>query len=228
MTFNRFEAKINQPAAEINTRPGDDLVELRWFTAAELLDQPLVPGTIELFKTAGYLSLHFTPALDRPDLLAPSTRETIERATNPADILVAEIDPAAAATDLFNQRYHFDPAAGANCVIIQATRGDTTKYAAVLVQPGTRADLNGLVRKHLDARRVSFAPHDLTLELTGMEYGSINPIGLPADWPVLIDQRVMQAERVIIGSGLVRSKLYVRPQTIAQLTGGEVLDLVKA
>jgi prolyl-tRNA editing enzyme YbaK/EbsC (Cys-tRNA(Pro) deacylase) len=173
-------------------------------------------------------SLHFSPALDHPDLLAAPTRAAIERAANPADILVAQIDPAAAASDSLIERYGVSPREGANCVIVQAVRGDVTRYAAILVQPGTRADLNGIVRKHLDARRVSFAPKDLTLEKTGMEYGSITPIGLPADWPVLIDAAIMHATRVIMGSGLVHSKLSMSPQTLIELTGGEVLELVKA
>ena len=31
--------------------------------------------------------------------------------------------------------------------------------------------------------------------LTGMEYGGITPVGLPADWPVLVDRAVAEAPR---------------------------------
>ena len=39
-------------------------------------------------------------------------------------------------------------------------------------------------------RKCSFLPMDRAVELTGMEYGGITPIGLPADWPVFVDSRV--------------------------------------
>jgi len=55
MIFNRFEAKLSKPAIEINVRPGDDLVELRWFSESELHDIELVPGGKEFFQEAGYL-----------------------------------------------------------------------------------------------------------------------------------------------------------------------------
>lgn len=51
-----------------------------------------------------------------------------------------------------------------------------------------RADTNGVVRRHLDVRKISFAPMDEAVALTGTQYGSITPIGLPDDWPVLVDE----------------------------------------
>ena len=57
-----------------------------------------------------------------------------------------------------------------------------------MVLATTRADVNGVVRRRLDARKASFAPMDEAVALTGMEYGGITPIGLPADWPVLVDR----------------------------------------
>jgi len=43
---------------------------------------------------------------------------------------------------------------------------------------------------------------DAATAASGMEYGGITPIGLPADWPILIDEAVVAADRVVIGSGL--------------------------
>ena len=40
-----------------------------------------------------------------------------------------------------------------------------------------------------------------------MEYGGITPLGLPAEWRVLVDARVLDIEVAIIGSGVRRSKL---------------------
>ncbi len=62
--------------------------------------------------------------------------------------------------------------------------------AACMVLATTRADVNGLVKRELDVRKASFAPMETAVELTGMEYGGITPIGLPADWPLFVDAAV--------------------------------------
>jgi prolyl-tRNA editing enzyme YbaK/EbsC (Cys-tRNA(Pro) deacylase) len=62
------------------------------------------------------------------------------------------------------------------------------------------------------------------VEATGMEYGGITPIGLPMDWPVLIDSRVVEAELVVIGSGVRRSKILLPGALLARLPGAEVLE----
>ena len=58
---------------------------------------------------------------------------------------------------------------------------------------------------------------DDAVALSGMEYGGITPIGLPADWPVLVDSAVLERDVVVIGSGLRRSKLAL-PRTRARRT----------
>ncbi len=56
-----------------------------------------------------------------------------------------------------------------------------------------------------------------------MEYGGITPIGLPADWPVLVDPAVAEAGLVVVGSGVRRSKLVLPGALLAGLPGAEVL-----
>jgi prolyl-tRNA editing enzyme YbaK/EbsC (Cys-tRNA(Pro) deacylase) len=84
--------------------------------------------------------------------------------------------------------------------------------------------VNGLVRRHLGARKASFAPVDAVTAATGMEYGGITPIGLPADWPVLVDAVVAKTESVVIGSGIRGSKLRLPGRVLAELPGAQVLD----
>ena len=62
--------------------------------------------------------------------------------------------------------------------------------AACMVLATDRADVNKAVRKHLDVRKISFAPMDEAVSQTGMEYGGITPVGLPPDWPILVDAAV--------------------------------------
>ena len=110
-----------------------------------------------------------------------------------------------------------------NCVVGGALRGGETRYAACVALATTRVDVNGFVRRHLDARKVSFAPMDTAVELTSMEYGGITPFGLPADWPVLVDEAVTAVPLVVVGSGIRGSKLVVPGASLATIPTAQVL-----
>ena len=88
----------------------------------------------------------------------------------------------------------------------------------------TRADVNGAVRKLLGARKISFAPMDEATALTGMEYGGITPIGLPSDWRVLVDSRVLAVDAAIVGAGIRGAKIELAGSVLASLPGVEVID----
>jgi hypothetical protein len=57
-----------------------------------------------------------------------------------------------------------------------------------------------------------------------MAFGGITPVGLPRDWPVLVDPAVEAADFVVIGSGTRGSKLAVAGSVLAALPSAEVLD----
>ena len=137
---------------------------------------------------------------------------------------VAEIDPQLADTAAFCAAYDVAPEASANCVVVAGRRGETSTMAACMVLATTRADVNGVVRRRLDARKASFAPMDVAVAETGMEYGGITPVGLPADWPILVDAAVVAAGEVVIGSGVRRSKLVLPGAALAELPGAEVIE----
>ncbi len=140
------------------------------------------------------------------------------------ELLAAPIDPDLADTAAFCERYGVLQEDSANCVIIAGRRGDTVSYAACVVLATTRADVNGVVRRRLGAKKASFAPMDDAVALSGMEYGGITPIGLPAGWPVLVDAAVLERDVVVIGSGLRRSKIALPSDALAQLPTAEVID----
>jgi prolyl-tRNA editing enzyme YbaK/EbsC (Cys-tRNA(Pro) deacylase) len=139
------------------------------------------------------------------------------------EVLAAAIDPGLADTAAFCETYDVAMEDSANCVVIAGRRGDTTRHAACVVLATTRADVNGVVRKRLDARKASFAPMEDAVTLTGMEYGGITPIGLPAPWAVLIDAAVLDRDVVVIGSGLRRSKIALRASALPTLPQAEVV-----
>ncbi len=174
-------------------------------------------------------SLKLEPALSRLDLLAAPVAAALEvwPADAPIDgdqVLVAPIDADLADTAAFCEAYGIGLDESANCVIVAGRRGDVTRYAACVVLATTRADVNGAVRKMLDARKASFAPMDDAVRLTGMEYGGITPIGLPKDWPVLVDARVIAMPHVVIGSGVRHSKIAIAGPALGALPGAEVIE----
>jgi prolyl-tRNA editing enzyme YbaK/EbsC (Cys-tRNA(Pro) deacylase) len=169
------------------------------------------------------------PARNRPDLLAPPVVAGLQAWPDaPAEVLVAPIEPDLADTVAFCTAYQVALEVSANCVVVVGKRGGATRYAACVVLATTRADVNGVIRRHLDVRKASFAPTDETVARTGMAYGGITPIGLPTGWPVLLDQRVVETPYVVIGSGLRHSKLALPGAALATLPGAEVLpDLAR-
>ena len=170
-------------------------------------------------------TLRAEAAVDRPDLLGDPVAAAL-KALDPAEaarIGVAEIDPALADTAAFCAAYGSPLEASANCVVVAGRRGDVTRYAACLVLASTRADVNGLVRRRLDARKASFAPMDDAVALTGMEYGGITPLGLPPGWRLLVHDALLEEEVVVLGSGVRRSKLLLPGRLLADLPGAEVV-----
>ena len=168
--------------------------------------------------------LEWVPAAGRPDLLAEPVLRALR---DDQDVKVAEIDPDLADTAAFCERYGVPLEVSANCVIVAAKRGGETRHAACMVLATRRADVNGVVRRHLDARKASFAPMDQATTLTGMEYGGITPVGLPEQWPVLVDTAVAGEAHVVIGSGLRRSKLLLPGKALAVLPQAEVIALAQ-
>jgi prolyl-tRNA editing enzyme YbaK/EbsC (Cys-tRNA(Pro) deacylase) len=167
------------------------------------------------------------PALTRPDLLAPpvaAALTALDEALPAAAVAVAEIDPGLADTAAFCERYEVSPAESANCVVISGRRGGESRFAACVVLATTRADVNGAARRELDVRKASFAPMEVAVAETGMEYGGITPVGLPGGWPLLVDAQVAAAPQVVIGSGVRRSKLLLPGAALARLPGVTVID----
>ena len=166
------------------------------------------------------------PALENTGLLGQPV-VTALRALPPelgTAVTVTEIDPALADTAAFCARYGVLAEESANCVVVAGRRGDVTTLAACVVLATTRADVNGLVRRTLDVRKISFASMDVAVSASGMEYGGITPIGLPVDWPLFIDRAVVDAGDVVVGSGVRRSKIVVAGSTLAALPNATVLD----
>ena len=169
------------------------------------------------------LPLTYHTALAEPGLLGAPVADALRSLPWADQVRVAAIDPALADTAQFCETYGVTLEESANCVVIAGRRGSEVSYAACVVTATVRADVNGLVRRHLNARKASFGAVEVVTGLTGMEYGGITPIGLPASWPILIDGLVAKTPSVVIGSGIRGSKLWLPGHLLAELPGAEVV-----
>lgn len=169
-------------------------------------------------------SLVWVPAVERLQWLACPVRKAVENEPVLAGAEVAAIDPAYADTDALCGYYDVEPSDCANCVVVAGRRGDQVSFAACLVLASTRADVNGVVRRHLGVRKASFAPLAEVVSDTGMEFGGITPLGLPASWPLLIAEGVRNHPGVVIGSGLRHSKLRLPGSALIALPGAHLLS----
>ncbi|MGW1410419.1 YbaK/EbsC family protein [Streptomyces sp. NPDC002403] len=168
------------------------------------------------------------PAADRLDLLTAPVAAAVSAGWGgfPAEqIIHVGTDPAIADTAVFVEHHGAELLdRSANCVVVAGKRGGEVTLAACLVLSHSRVDVNGAVRKQLGARKASFAPMETAVGETGMEYGGITPVGLPAAWPLLIDPAVVDEDWVLVGSGSRRGKLIVPGKALAALPGAVVVE----
>ena len=165
--------------------------------------------------------LDFKSIRENPELVSKSVYEV---ASKIEDILVGKIDPQYMNGSDLSSHYDIKLEDGANCIVVRGKRGEMRMTAAVLVPVGYRADLNGIVCEKLNAKKVSMAPLEEVLLETGMEYGSITPVGLPETYKILVDSRLMQKEKIIVGGGKQISKILVPTAFLKTLTNVEVIE----
>ena len=169
-------------------------------------------------------TLDVTPATTHVELLAPATAAALVEWSEADSVGVALIDADLADTAAFCEAYAVPLDASANCVVLAGKREGELRMAACVVLATTRADVNGVARRWLDVRKISFAPMDDAVAITGMEYGGITPIGLPVAWPILVDSRVIEQSAVVIGSGVRRSKIVLPGASLGRYPGVHVIE----
>ena len=139
------------------------------------------------------------------------------------DYDVLACDPELADTAVFCERYEIPLGNSVNTILVKAKTGGE-RFAACVLLANTRLDVNRVVRKRLKSRRVSFAGADETRSLTGMEIGGVTPICLPEDLLLWIDQRVMDAQYVILGGGNRSSKIRISPRIFEHVPSSTIID----
>ncbi len=170
------------------------------------------------------MKLNFSDARENEELLPKKVMKFICDLDKDKKIKVAQIEPEYADGEALHDRYDVPYEMELNCLIVKASRGETVKYAAVVVPYGKGANMNSKVRNPLDVKEVRLADLDYVTKKTGMEYGSITPIGLPEDWQILVDASILKQENVIIGGGKVISKIMMPSRLFCEMKNCTIVE----
>jgi prolyl-tRNA editing enzyme YbaK/EbsC (Cys-tRNA(Pro) deacylase) len=136
---------------------------------------------------------------------------------------VMDCDPALADTAQFCEAYGIAPEESANAILV-ASKKPEGHHAVCVALAHTRVDVNGTVRRKLGVRKLSFAPAELTRQLTGQEIGGVTIFGLPDGLPVWLDARILGCERIIVGAGSRSAKISLDPSQLVGVDGYEFVD----
>ena len=95
-------------------------------------------------------------------------------------------------------------------------RGGSKQFYLLAVAGAGRADW-GVLRKHLEERKLRMAEYDEVPEATGYLVGAVPPVALPEGLKVLIDAGVSGYETVVIGSGVLGYALALKGSDLLKL-----------
>jgi prolyl-tRNA editing enzyme YbaK/EbsC (Cys-tRNA(Pro) deacylase) len=151
-----------------------------------------------------------------PDVLAHLDRLGVEYE-------VMDCDPDLADTAQFCEAYGVALEESANAILV-ASKKPEGHHAVCVALAHTRLDVNGAVRRKLGVRKLSFAPAEVTRELTGQEIGGVTIFGLPGNVPVWLDARVLSCERIVVGAGSRSAKISLDPRQLVGVDGYEFVD----
>ena len=135
---------------------------------------------------------------------------------------VIDIDPEFADTAAFCAKYGFGLEESANAILVASKKPEGV-YGLCLALATTRLDVNHAVRNLMGVRKLSFAPPELTKEVTGMEIGGVTPFGVPAALPVYVDGAILRLERCIVGGGSRGMKVRLDPEVFGRMPGVAVI-----
>lgn len=172
-------------------------------------------------------NLQFNPIIENPNLVPSCIYNFVNKWNNESEknkFLVAEINLEFADGNKLCDEYDIDKKIGFNCLIVECKRNKTIKYCALIVPIGYKYNMGSVIRKYTNSRVVSVAPLAYVLDKTEMEFGSITPIGLPSEWKILVDSLIKERENIIIGGGLVKSKISLPTELFLKLPNVEIVD----
>jgi prolyl-tRNA editing enzyme YbaK/EbsC (Cys-tRNA(Pro) deacylase) len=139
------------------------------------------------------------------------------------DYEIMACDPDLADTAQFCEAYGISLEASANAILVASKKPEGHNVVCVALAH-TRLDVNGAVRRRLGVRKLSFAPADVTRQLTGQEIGGVTIFGLPQGLDVWLDRRVLDCPMVVVGAGSRSAKIRFDPSQLTDRNGFEFVE----
>lgn len=139
-----------------------------------------------------------------------------------ADFEAFDIDPDFADTAAFCEKYGFALDESANAILIASRRPEGLSCLCLALAT-TRLDVNHRVRSLFGVKKLSFAPGDQTMAVTGMEIGGVTPFGMADPPPIFVDAAVVALDRAVVGGGTRSMKVTLDPEVFVRMDGVEVV-----
>ncbi len=135
------------------------------------------------------------------------------------DIPIIELDVSTATVELAAQAHGVEPGRIAKTLAFRLGDG----RVILLVASGDRRIDN---RKFKDAfGKGKMLPADEVVALTGHPVGGVCPFGLAQPLPIYLDVSLQQYDVVLPAAGAVHSAVRVTPAQLAEVTGGEWVEV---
>ena len=136
---------------------------------------------------------------------------------------IMDCDPNMADTQIFCKEYNIKLEDSVNTIIVKTKTGKL-KYVTCALLATNKLNINNVIRKKLDARKVSFANTEETIKLTNMEIGGVTPLTLPSNLPLWIDSKIMKRDSIVLGGGNRSSKIKISPKIFNFTNNTEIVN----
>ena len=159
------------------------------------------------------------------NILHPSLKKVLEKEIGRFEIIKCE--SIFSDTESFCNEYGFLLEDSCNAILIKSKK-PKIYYSMFCILGNNKLDVNGKVKKLMNAKRVSFASKDEAEGVSNQIYGGISPLGIGRDIDIYIDGNVMKRNKVFIGGGNRTTKLFLSPTELLRLANGTVTDLAQS
>ena len=106
------------------------------------------------------------------------------------------------------------------------SRGDRSGIIFAVIPGGLEVDLK-LLASASGNKRVELVPLKEVLPLTGYIRGGCSPLGAKKNYPVYLDSRAMDLEKISISAGKRGEQIILKPSDLIQATQATVAEIAK-
>lgn len=99
-------------------------------------------------------------------------------------------------------------------------------FIQVVIQADMRADLKK-IKKILQIKNISLASPDQVLALTDCVVGSVPPMGVLWNVPVIIDVNLFNRDQVVFSAGTLQDSIITDAEVLKNINSARVADIAK-